>query len=105
MAELIFNDQNFSEWVLKSDLPVLVDFWAPWCAPCKMIAPIISQLAEEYKGKIKIGRLNVDGNQATAQKYGIMGIPTMILFEKGKEVKKIVGLRNKESLIKELELT
>ena len=104
MAEVILTDQNFESEVLKSDLPVLVEFWAPWCGPCKMLAPIVAEVAEKFEGKIKAGKLDVDKNPQTAQKYGVMGVPTMILFRDGKEAKRIVGLRNKESLIKELGL-
>lgn len=98
-----FTDQNFEAEVLKSDQPVLVDFWAAWCGPCQMMGPIIEELAEELKGKYKIGKLNVDENRETAAKYGIMSIPTMIIFKSGKEVKQLVGAQSKEGLKEELE--
>ena len=101
---IIFNDNNFDKEVLESDLPVLVDFWTPWCGPCKILAPVVAEVAQEFRGKIKAGKLDVDKNPQTAQKYGVMGVPTMILFRDGKETKRIVGLRNKEGLVKELEI-
>lgn len=98
-----FTDQNFEAEVLKNDKPVLVDFWAAWCGPCQMMGPIIDQLAEEVKGKYKIGKLNVDENRETAGKYGVMSIPTLIIFKNGKEVKQFVGVQAKEGLKEELE--
>lgn len=92
------NDSNFKEWVLESDLPVLVDFWAPWCAPCKMIAPMIEELASEYVGKLKVGKVNVDDSSATATNFGVMNIPTLILFNNGEEVKRIVGVTSKREI-------
>ncbi len=101
MAKLIFNDQNFEEEVLKSEIPVLVDFWAPWCQPCLMMAPILEELAEDksLEGKIKIGALNVDENPQTASRFGIMSIPTIIIFQKGIIVDQIIGLQAKENLL------
>lgn len=98
-----FTDQNFEGEVLKSDKPVLVDFWAAWCGPCQLMGPIVEELAKELEGKYKIGKLNVDENRETASKYGIMSIPTLIIFKDGKEAKQLVGLQNKESLKEELE--
>jgi len=101
--ENIFTDQNFEAEVLRSELPVLVDFFAIWCGPCQMMAPIIEELANEMEGKVKIGKLNVDESPETAGKYGIMSIPTMILFKGGEAVKTIVGARGKEELLQEIE--
>lgn len=96
-------DQNFEQEVLKSEKPVLVDFWAAWCGPCQMMGPIINELAEEVKEKYKVGKLNVDENRETASKYGVMSIPTLIIFKDGKEVKQLVGVQSKEVLKSELE--
>jgi thioredoxin 1 len=91
-------DDNFEEEVLKSELPVLVDFWAQWCGPCKMIAPILDELATEYAGKVKIGKLNIDENQATAPQYGVRGIPTLILVKDGAVQAQQVGAVSKSQL-------
>lgn len=88
---LEFTDAQFDADVLKSDTPVLVDFWATWCAPCKAIAPTLDKLAEEFDGKVKIGKVNVDENPATPSQYGVRGIPTMILFKDGQIVDQLVG--------------
>ncbi len=97
-----FTDQNFDQEVLKSDKPVLVDFWAAWCGPCQMMGPIVDELAEEMKDKVKIGKLNVDENRETATNYSVMSIPTLIIFKEGKVVKQLVGLQNKDNLKEEL---
>lgn len=95
---LAFTDANFDSEVLQSDTPVLVDFWATWCAPCKAIAPLIDTVAAEYAGKIKIGKVNVDENQVTPGKYGVRGIPTIILFKNGAVLDQIVGAVPKSQL-------
>jgi len=103
MQPYIFTDQNFEDEVIKSDIPVLVDFWAVWCGPCKMIAPIVEQLAEELSGKVKIGKLDVDSNQQTSIKYGIRGIPTLLIFKDGKVVDTIVGAVPKAVILSKLQ--
>lgn len=97
-----FTDQNFDQEVLKSDKPVVVDFWAPWCGPCQLMGPIIESLAEEVKAEAKVGKLNVDDNPATASKYGIMSIPTLKIFKGGQIVKEFVGVQQKDVLKAEL---
>ena len=88
---IAFTDANFDREVLQSTTPVLVDFWATWCAPCKAIAPLIDTIADEYVGKVKVGKVNVDENQATPGKYGVRGIPTIILFKDGAVLEQVVG--------------
>jgi thioredoxin 1 len=92
------DDSNFDQMVLKADIPVLVDFWAPWCRPCLMVAPILDELAGEYNGRISIARMDVDQNPKTASRYRIMSIPTLLLFKKGEPVSHIVGFRPKAEL-------
>ncbi len=101
--EYKFTDENFEQEVLNSDLPVLVDFYADWCGPCKMIAPVIEELATEYQGKVKIGKINVDEEQNSSKKYKVMSIPTLIFFKDGEEVDKLVGMVSKEQLVEKLE--
>ena len=92
------NDSNFKSEVTDSAMPVLVDFWAPWCGPCRMIAPILEELAKEYDGKVKVVKINVDDSPNTASEYGIRSIPTLILFKDGKVFEKTVGAQSKENL-------
>ncbi len=102
-AEVIeVSDANFQGEVLESELPVIVDFWAAWCGPCRMVGPIVEEIAKEYSGKVKVAKLNVDDNKETATKYGIMSIPTILMFEKGDIAKQVVGAMPKSALIKEL---
>ncbi len=96
-------DQNFEGEVLKSDLPVLVDFWAVWCGPCQMALPVIDQLAKDYEGKVKIGKANVDENPKIANQFQIMSIPTVVLFQNGKEIKRLIGFPGKEGYQKFLD--
>jgi thioredoxin 1 len=104
MPEVILNDQNFEDEVLKSDAPVLVDFWAPWCGPCKMMGPIIDEVAKELEGKaVKVAKLNVDEAAVTAGKYNVMSIPTFKIFKGGEVVDEFVGVQAKEEIIKRLE--
>ena len=101
--ELVINEQNIDTEVLQSEVPVLVDFWAPWCGPCKIMGPIIEEVAKELDGKpVKIGKMNVDDNPETPGKYGIMSIPTIIIFKNGEPVEQMVGVQAKEKLVEKL---
>jgi thioredoxin 1 len=98
-----FTDANFDQEVLKSEQPVLVDFWAGWCGPCKMIAPFVDGVAAQYAGKIKVGKVNVDQNGATPSRYGIRGIPALLLFKGGKVVDQIIGYVPQEAIAEKVE--
>ena len=100
---LEITDQNFEELVLKSDKPALVDFWAEWCGPCRIIGPIVEDLSEEYEGKAIIGKVNVDNNSEISAKYGIRNIPTILFFKDGKEVDKQVGVVPKDTLAEKID--
>ena len=95
---VVLSDQQFQSEVIKSSMPVLVDFSAEWCGPCKMLAPIIEQLADEYAGRVKVAKLDIDDNHESAAQYGIQSVPTMIIFQNGQPVKKLVGLTPKNKI-------
>jgi len=97
---LEINDGNFETEVLKADVPVLLDFSAVWCGPCKVLEPIVTKLADEYKGKVKVGKLDIDDSPGVASKFGIRGVPTVLIFKGGKESGRHVGVTNKETLLK-----
>ena len=102
-SEVEVNGNNFQKEVLESSIPVLVDFWASWCMPCRMLTPTVEKLAEENEGKLKVCKLNTDENQNIAAQYGIQGIPTLIVFKEGKEVGRTVGVMSKEKLQEKLD--
>lgn len=102
MSEVTLSENTFDQEVLQSELPVMVDFWAPWCGPCKVVGPIIEELATEYSGKIKVGKLNVDDNNSIAMRYNVMSIPTIKFFKGGQVVGEIVGAAPKETLVAEI---
>lgn len=99
------DDKNFDSVVIAANTPVLVDFWAPWCPPCKMVAPIVEELAIEYAGKVNVAKLNTDENPDTSKKFGIRSIPTLLIFKGGKPVEQIVGYRSKGEIKKMLDST
>lgn len=96
MAEVTFTDSNFEQEVIKSDMPVVVDFWAQWCAPCRIVSPTIEELAKEYEGKVKVGKMNVDEHPNTPGSFGVMSIPTIMIFKNGQPAKTMIGARGKE---------
>ena len=102
MSVLNVTDKNFDQEVLKSDLPVLVDFWAEWCGPCRMVSPIVDEIAEELQGKLKVVKVNVDEAQDLAGNYQVMSIPTLLIFKDGEIVEQIVGAMSKDQLLKKI---
>ena len=102
-AVLELTDDNFEQEVINSDVPVLVDFWAEWCMPCRMLAPTVDELANEYAGKVKVGKVDTDANREVSVKFGISAIPTIILFNKGEVVRKFVGVTPKTDFVDELD--
>ena len=102
MELVTITDDNFEQEVIKSDKPVLIDFWAAWCGPCRMIAPIVEELATEYDGKVKIGKLDVDSNQQTAIKFGVRSIPTILIFKDGQIKETIIGAVPKAQIVQRL---
>ena len=98
--EVVLTDGNFDEEVINASTPVLVDFWAEWCGPCRMIGPVVEEIAGEFAGKIKVGKVNVDQNQTTSAKFGITSIPTLLFFKGGELVERVVGLQSKDQLVK-----
>ncbi|MBI4065554.1 thioredoxin [Candidatus Gottesmanbacteria bacterium] len=102
MADVVITDQNFDKEVTQADMPVLVDFWAVWCGPCRMQDPIIDEVAKDMNGKVKIGKLNVDENPNIAQKFMVMSIPTLMIFKSGTVVKQFIGVQSKQTIVGEL---
>ncbi len=102
MAEIKLDENNFDKEVLSSELPVMVDFWAVWCGPCKVLGPIVEEISNEYQGKLKVGKLNVDENNSISMKYGIMSIPTLKFFKGGKVVGELIGAAPKSTLEAEI---
>lgn len=102
-ALLAITESNFEAEVIKSDLPVLVDFWAVWCSPCKIIAPIVEDLAKDYEGKLKVAKCDVDSNQSVAIKYGIRSIPTILVFKNGEVAEQIIGAATKHHIVEKID--
>lgn len=102
MSEVILNEKNFEKEVLKSNLPVMVDFWAEWCGPCKVLSPIVEKLADEYSGKVKVGKVNVDENNSLAMQYNVMSIPTLKFFKGGKVAGELIGAAPKAAVEQEI---
>ena len=102
MAEIVITEANFEQEVVKSDIPVLLDFWAPWCGPCKILLPVVDEIAKEYDGKIKVGKVNTDENMSLSSQFQITSIPCLIIFKGGKPINKMVGFRPKTAIEQEL---
>src|SRR2546423_5725173 len=96
-------DQDFDTSVLQSSLPVLIDFWAEWCVPCHMVSPVVEEIAREHEGELAVGKLNVDDNPETARRYGVLSIPTLIVFRGGEEKARVVGARGKDAILREIQ--
>src|SRR3989338_4461735 len=103
MSLIHLTNKNFDMEVIKSELPVLIDFWAEWCGPCRMISPIVDQIAGEYSGKLKVGKVNVDEEQDLAMKFGVMSIPTLLIFKQGKVFDQVVGSMSKDQLVSRID--